>query len=181
MNSKIINVSDRIARNEDISMQDFKFLQWYIWKANKNKLGNSDDVVSNYVLDVREHYNPDFDIKAKEAWIYAHIKQAIMVQTRFDAAWLLYNPVPVPTSGFEIEYDNWPEIEYQIWEETEMIEEIYWILHTQLEKDIYTYCILWNTPVAHIAKEHWKSAQRWKIVKDRISKRIKDYIENKWR
>jgi hypothetical protein len=63
MNSNVIKISDRIARNEDITMEEFTFLKKYIQKANKNKTGNSDDVVSNFVLDVREHYNPDLDIK----------------------------------------------------------------------------------------------------------------------
>ena len=179
MNSNVIKISDRIARNEDITMEEFTFLKKYIQKANKNKTGNSDDVVSNFVLDVREHYNPDLDIKWKEAWIYAHIKHAIMVQARFDAAGTLYSPVPVPITGYDVEGWQTPEMEFQINMEEEEIKEMYWMLKTQFEKDIYVNCILWNIPLAHIAKEYWKSAQWWKIVKDRIGKRIKDFIENR--
>ena len=179
MNSTIIQVSDRIARNEDISMEEFTLLKGYIYKANKNKTWNSDDVLSNFVLDVRMNYNPDMDIKGKEAWIYAHIKHAITTQARFDAAWTLHNPIPVPITWYDIEWWRWPQAEYQINEEVKELDDIYNMLRSPLEKDIYKNCILWNTPVAHIAKEHWKSAQRWKIVKDRISKRIQDFIENK--
>lgn len=104
-----------------------------------------------------------------------------MVQARFDAAGTLYNPVPVPITWYEV--DGWerPEQQFQINEEYEELDEIYKMLRTQIEKDVYVNCILWNTPVAHIAKEHWKSAQRWKIIKDRISKRIQEFIENKSR
>lgn len=179
MNSKVVQIADKIARNEDVTMDEFKFITWYIYKANKGKQWNPDDVVSNFVLDVREHYNPDFDVKSKEGWIYAHIKWAITNQAIFDYAWTLNNPVPVSTDWYEVEWIIRPDKEFQINIEQQEVEDIYKILHTPLEKDIYTYCILWNVPVAHIAKEHKKSAQWWKIIKDRISKRIKDYIENK--
>ena len=179
MNIRVIEISDKIARNEDVTMDEFKFLKWYIWKANKSKPGNPDDVLSNFVLDVRENYNPDMHEKQKEAWIYAHIKYAIIVQSRFDWWWMLYWPVPVSLTGFEMEWWVWPELEYQITLETQELDEILWMLHTPLERDIYINCMLGNSPVAHIAKEHWKSAQWWKIVKDRIGKKIKEYIENK--
>lgn len=162
-------------------MEEFEFLKGYIFKANKNKTGNPDDVVSNFVLDVRQHYNPDMARIQKEAWIYAHIKQAIMVQARFDAAGTLYNPVPVPITWYDVAGWERPEHQFQINEEYGELDEIYKMLRTQIEKDVYVNCILWNTPVAHIAKEHWKSAQRWKIIKDRISKRIQEFIENKSR
>ncbi|MBO7693128.1 MAG: hypothetical protein J6T10_10905 [Methanobrevibacter sp.] len=84
MNAKVLDISDKIARNEDVTMEEFKFLKGYIRKSNKGKLGNPDDVLSNFALDVRENYNPDMHEKQKEAWIYAHIKYAITVQARFD-------------------------------------------------------------------------------------------------
>lgn len=179
MNAKIIEITDRISNNEDIWMDEFKLLRWYIHKSNKCKTGNSDDVLSNYVLDVRENYNSDMNIKQKEAWIYAHIKHAITTQARFDWAWTLYNPIPIPTTGYDIEWWLWPAHEFQVNYEYEELDDICNIFRTPLEKDIYMNCILWNTPVAHVAKRNWKSAQWWKIIKDRIAKRVKDYIENK--
>lgn len=179
MNAKVLDISDKIARNEDVTMDEFKFIKGYIWKANKGKMGNPDDVLSNFVLDVRENYNPDMHEKQKEAWIYAHIKYAITIQARFDWTWTLYWPMPIATTWYEMAWWIGPELEYQINSEYDELQEILWILHSDFEVDIYLNCILWNTPVAHIAKEHWKSAQWWKIIKDRIGKRIKDYIENK--
>ena len=178
MNAKIIDISDRIARNVEITNADLKTLRGYIYKSNKWKKWNWEDVLSNFVLDIRENYNPDIDTKAKEAWIYAHIKKAITQQARFDTG-TLYNPMPIPTCWYEIESHTWPADELQIELEEEELKEILNILHSPLEKDLYINCILWKTPVAYIAKEHWKSSQRWKIIKDRISKRIKEYIENK--
>jgi hypothetical protein len=37
MNERIIEISDRIARNEDISMEEFNKLRGYIFKSNKGK------------------------------------------------------------------------------------------------------------------------------------------------
>lgn len=178
MNANIIKIADKIAKNEDISMDEFKFIKGYIFTANKWKNWNTDDVVSNFVLDIRENYNPEVDIKWKEAWIYAHIKKAIRMQASFDWAGTLYSPVPVALKWYDIIWWEQPNDAFQINEEEEKIEWIYSLLHNDLERDIYINCILWKTPVAYIAKEHWKSAQWWKIVKDRIGKRIKDYIEN---
>lgn len=179
MKADIINITDRIANNEDITMKEFVVLKGYISKANKWKTGNSDDVVSNFVLDVRENYKPEMNEKQKEAWIYAHIKHAITTQARFDWAWTLYNPIPIPTTGYDIEWWLWPAHEFQVNYEYEELDDICNIFRTQLEKDIYINCILWNTPVAHIARKHWKSPEWWRIMKNRIAKRVKDYIENK--
>lgn len=179
MNPLIVKIADKIARNEDITMDEFKKLKGYIYMANKWKTWNADDVVSNFVLDVREHYNPDYSFEEKEAWIYAHIKYNILVQAKFDNAWLLYNPVPVPITWHDMEWWINPEYEFQIKAENKELEDIYNILHTPFERDLYTNCILWDTPVAYIAKEYGKSAEWWRIIKDRISKRIKEYIENK--
>lgn len=178
MNERIIEISDRIARNEDISMEEFTKLKGYIFKSNKGKKWNREDVFSNYVLDVRENYNPDLSKEEKEARIYAHIKKAITRTARFDS-WTLYSPLPIPMGEYEIEWNNTPQHTLQIEMEEEEIKDIYNILHTPLEKDIYINCILWNTPVAYIAKEHNRSAEWWRIIKDRIWIKIKEYIENK--
>lgn len=177
MNANIIKIADKIARNEEVTMDEFDFLNGYIHKANKWKTWNSDDVVSNFILDVRQNYKPDYSIKEKEAWIYAHIKYNILIQAKFDGAGLLYNPVPIPITWYEMEWWMWPDEEYDILQWERLLDEICNILHTPFEKDIYLNCILWNTPVAHIAKEYNKSAEWWRIIKDRISKRIKEYIE----
>lgn len=178
MNEKFITISDRIARNEDITMDEFKFIKGYIFNANKGKTWNPEDVVSNFVLDVRENYNPDMNKAQKEAWIYAHIKHAITTQARFDAAWTLYNPIPVPINWYEMEWWTRPEVEFQINLENEELEKIWEILWDWLEKEIYTNCIIWNMPIAYIAREHWKSSEWWRVVKEKIYKKIKEYIEN---
>jgi hypothetical protein len=177
MNQDIVKIADRIARNEDISMDEFNKLSRYISKANSNKSWNTDDVFSNFVLDVRQNYNPDFDKKAKEAWIYAHIKHAITTQSRFDS-WTLYSPLPVAVDCYEMDWWSRPDRVFEEKLEKEKMNEFYWTLRNQFEKDIYINCILWDTPAAHIAKEYWKSTQWWNFVKDKILKKIKEHIEN---
>lgn len=178
MNKEIINICDKISSNEDISMKEFKTISSYLWKCNQWKSWNTDDVISEFFIDVRLNYDRDKQYKQKEIWIYSHIKRAIQKIAIFDTVGTLNNPAPVCIDSFEIE-DTWllpSDITQEKIEEFLMGKE--WILKTQLEKDIYINCIKWDTPILYIAKEYGKSAEWWRIIKDRIIDKVKNYIEN---
>lgn len=177
MNPSIVPICDKISKNEDMSREEMNVLKGYIFKANKCKAWNKDDVFGSFVLDVRENYNPDLTYEEKESWVYCHIKYAILVQAKFDKKWLLYSPVPVSLSWYEKEGGTNPAAEYQITDEEEEIEYIYKLLHWDFERAIYEQCILWWTPVKYVAKEFGKSSERGRVVKERISARIKEFID----
>lgn len=182
MNPKVVEIADAIARNEDLSFDDFKFIKGYIFMCNKFKTWNSDDVLGNFLLDVKENYDPNFDTKQKEIRIYAHIKKAISDMARFDNYWLLYNPVPVIVDS---ECDNivlptdWnPDELFRLAEWERLIDELKEIIRDWFEMDIYVHCIVWNMSISAISEEWWKSSERWRVIKDKILAKLKLYIEN---
>ena len=178
MKSELIKICDKISNNEEISLDEYKVVKSYLYKCNEWKSWNADDVVSEFILDVKLNFDSKKEIKQKEAWLYAHIKRAIQKIAIFDTVWTLNNPAPVSLNGIEIE-DLW-------WQPTDLSREmidnfvlwIDWLFTPWLERDIYECCIKWNTPVVYIAKEYGKSAEWWRIVKDRVLEKIRNYIEN---
>ena len=90
---------------------------------------------------------------------------------------MLYNPAPVPTSWEDIDWWLTPEEIFMQTQQIETINKICELLRSDLEKDIYINCIVWDTPVAYIAKEYGKSPERWRKVKEKICKKIKEYID----
>jgi len=178
MKADIIKICDRISTNQDISLDEFQRIKSYLIKCNDGKTWCTDDVMSEFFLDVRLNYNKDKLPKQKEAWIYAHIKRAIQKIAIFDTTWTLNNPVPAALDGYEIE-DNWlipSDLTQEAIDDTVLW--ITWLLSSWLERDIYENCIKWNTPVVYIAKEYWKSAERWRVIKERVLGKIRNYIEN---
>lgn len=182
MNPKVIEIADAIAQNLEVSYEDFKFLKGYIFICNKFKTWNSDDVFSSFLLDIRENYDPWFDPKQKEVWLYAHIKKAITNMARFDRYWLLNNPVPVIIDidwhHVPVSSEAWPDKSYEVLDWIRMIEELKEIIRDGFEMDIYIECIVWKTPVSYIAAARWKSAERWRIIRDKVLSKLKLYIEN---
>lgn len=182
MNPRVIEIADAIARWEEISPEDFKFIKAYIFTCNKFKCWEADDVLSNFLLDIKNHYNPEFDFKQKEIWLYAHIKKAISDMSRFDRHWTLYNPVPVVVDNDLVVSVN-PGIdtpnkafEYAEWER--LIESLKEIIRDGFEMDIYVYCIIWDTPISSVATSRWKSPERWRVTKEKVLWKLKLYIEN---
>ena len=182
MNPKVVEIADAIARCEDLSYEDFKFIRGYIFICNKFKSWRTDDVLSNFMLDIRQNYNPDFDTKQKELWLYAHIKKAISDMARFDNYGTLHNPVPVIIDinwhNIPVSSEVSPEKSFEISEWLRLIESLKEIIRDWFEMDIYIECIVWNTPLSTIASQWWKSAERWRVTKDKIIGKLKLYIEN---
>lgn len=182
MNPRVIEICDSIVQWWDISSEDFKFLKAYIFACNKFKWGDSDDVFSNFLLDVKKFYDPWFETKQKEVWIYAHIKKAMSDMARFDKRWLLYNPVPVALGTEIVEIisteEDTPSRALETAEWQRLIESLKEIIRDWFEMDIYVYCVIWDSPVSVIASQWWKSAERWRVTKDKVLEKLKLYIEN---
>lgn len=177
MKIDIINICDKISSNEEISQQEYNTLVWYLHKCNQDKSWNTDDVISEFLLDVRLNYDKNKQLKQKEAWIYAHIKWAIQKIAIFDTTGTLNNPVPISLDGWEVEDDLTPcDLSQEVIDE--FILWIDWLLQPGLERDIYENCIKGNTPVVYITREYWKSAERGRIIKQRIFAKIRKLIEN---
>lgn len=178
MKSELIKICDKISNNEEITFDEYKVVKSYLFKCNEWKSWNSDDVVSEFILDVKLNYDTTKETKQKEARIYAHIKRAIQKIAIFDVTWTLNNPAPVSLDWIEIE-DIW-------WKPTDLTRDMIdnfllwvdWLFTPGLERDIYENCIKGNTPVVYIAKEHWKSAEWGRIIKDRVLAKIRNFIEN---
>lgn len=182
MNPRVVEICDRLASWEELTLEEFKFIKAYLFTCNKFKWWESNDVLSNFLLDVKENYNSWFEFKQKEIRIYAHIKKAISDASRFDRHWLLNNPVPVIVDT-ESAIIIWPEVEtpnkvYEYAEWERLIESLKEIIRDWFEMDIYVYCIIGDTPVSAIATERWKSAERWRVTKDKVLEKLKLYIEN---
>lgn len=178
MKTDIINICDRISINEDISMREFKTISQYLKKANQFKKGNPNDVVSEFLLDVRLNYNKDRTQKEKEARVYAHIKRAIQKVSIFDNKWTLYNPTPAWVDGSDLVDEQLLPSDLTRDAIDDILLWVDWLIKDWLERDIYESCIKWNTHICYIAKEHWKSAEWWRVIKNRILKKIENYIEN---
>ena len=182
MNPKVIEIADAIAKGEQVSPEDFKFIKGYIYSCNKFKFWNSDDVVSAFLLDIKESYDPSFEPKQKEVWLYWRIKKAITNQSRFDKYWMLNNPVPVIVD-FDWQYvpissNHTPKELFDMNTWIEMIEVLKAIIRDWFEMDVYEKCIVWDTPVSYVAADWWKSAERWRQTKGKIIRKLKFYIEN---
>ena len=178
MKADIIKICDKISVNEEIALDEYNNISSYLMKCNQWKSWNTDDVISEFLLDVRQNYDKERDVRQKEAWIYAHIKRVIQKIAIFDVKWTLNNPVPVSLEWFEIEdMGHQPsDLSQEVIDNFILcVDELF---EPGLERDIYENCVKWNTPVVYIAKEYGKSAEWGRIIKDRVLLKIRNYIEN---
>lgn len=178
---KLTEVADKIARNEDITRDELDAIKRAVSRTNVWHKWNTDDIVGKFALAIRKNYNPKMDDREKAWWMFKTILWMCQDEWEIALKWTLYyKPTNIPidamsdNSNYIIWYEDMAnDVNFRIMEQyfTEVLD----------EKELYVYehnIKLWE-PYKDTAEYFNLSPQMVEKIRDKMIKKVSNYIENR--
>lgn len=168
----IVEILDNFILNNEMSKEGLDYIKSYISASCSKYYMDENIVISDFLVDAKERYDPNNPFPKKCVWIRTTISW--LIKKKLDIAAnenkylnLLYDAEEPISNSYQEMVDG---------VNLQFIDKLLKNSFTDLEWDIYKNVLLGTDTQVEVAKRHWVSDERVskkvKIVKDKIKKTL---------